>query len=94
MEFSRQEYWSGLLFPFPDDLPDPEIDFYHLSHQGSLSTLKDNVSEMVFIDHFAGILPLSLKKWLLAKAPLMMLSFLKIIRCQFRKVDLINGHIF
>ena len=24
MEFSRQEYWSGLPFP-PVDLPDPEI---------------------------------------------------------------------
>ena len=23
MEFSRQEYWSGLPFPFPGDLPDP-----------------------------------------------------------------------
>ena len=23
--FSRQEYWSGLLFPFPEDLPDPGI---------------------------------------------------------------------
>ena len=23
MGFSRQEYWSGLLFPFPGDLPDP-----------------------------------------------------------------------
>ena len=23
MEFSRQEYWSGLLFPPPSDLPDP-----------------------------------------------------------------------
>ena len=22
MEFSRQEYWSGLPFPFPGDLPD------------------------------------------------------------------------
>ena len=21
MEFSRQEYWSGLAFPFPGDLP-------------------------------------------------------------------------
>ena len=21
--FSRQEYWSGLLFPSPGDLPDP-----------------------------------------------------------------------
>ena len=26
MEFSRQEYWSGLLFPSPEDLPDPGIE--------------------------------------------------------------------
>ena len=25
MEFSRQEYWSGLPFPSPGDLPDPRI---------------------------------------------------------------------
>ena len=25
MEFSRQEYWSGLPVPSPGDLPDPEI---------------------------------------------------------------------
>ena len=25
MEFSKQEYWSGLPFPSPGDLPDPEI---------------------------------------------------------------------
>ena len=24
--FSRQEYWSGLLFPSPGDLPDPGIE--------------------------------------------------------------------
>ena len=44
MEFSRQEYWSGLRFPFPGDLPDPGFDpgllhceqiLYHLSRQGS-----------------------------------------------------------
>jgi len=23
MEFPRQEYWSGLPFPFPEDFPDP-----------------------------------------------------------------------
>ena len=42
MEFSRQEYWSGLPFPSPGDLPDPRIeprspslqaDIYHLSHR-------------------------------------------------------------
>ena len=31
MGFSRQEYWSGLPFPTPADLP------YHLNHQGSPS---------------------------------------------------------
>ena len=26
MGFSRQEYWSGLSFPSPGDLPDPVIE--------------------------------------------------------------------
>ena len=26
MEFSRPEYWSGLLFPSPGDLPNPGIE--------------------------------------------------------------------
>ena len=26
MEFSRQEYWSGLPFPFPEGLPDPGVE--------------------------------------------------------------------
>ena len=43
MEFSRQEYSSGLPFPPPGDLPDPGIELglphcrqmlYRLSHQG------------------------------------------------------------
>ena len=42
MGFSRQEYWSGLPFPSPGDLPNPGIDpslwhcrqiLYHLIHQ-------------------------------------------------------------
>ena len=40
MGFSRQEYWSGLPFPSPGDLPNPGIEprhrrqmLYHLSHQ-------------------------------------------------------------
>ena len=48
MGFPRQEYWSGLPFPPPSDLPDPGIkpvppaapalqaDSLPLSHQGSL----------------------------------------------------------
>ena len=27
MEFYRQEYWSGLPFPSPGDLPNPRIQF-------------------------------------------------------------------
>ena len=33
MELSRQEYWSGVLFPTPGDLPDPGIEYFlHLLH--------------------------------------------------------------
>ena len=44
MEFSRQEYWSWLLFPPPGDLPNPESNpcllsllplLYHWHHQDS-----------------------------------------------------------
>ena len=44
MGFSRQEYWSGLPFPSPGDLPNPGLNpgllhcrqtLYRLSHQGS-----------------------------------------------------------
>ena len=43
MEFSRKEYWSGLPFPSPGDLPDPgmelgsptlQADSLHLSLKG------------------------------------------------------------
>ena len=46
MELSRQEYWSGLLFPSPGNLPHPGTEagsaalremLYQLSHQGYLS---------------------------------------------------------
>ena len=44
MGFPRQEFWSGLLFPSPGDLPDPgieptfpalQVDSLQLNHQGS-----------------------------------------------------------
>ena len=52
MEFSRQEYWSGLPFPSPGDLPNPGAlhcrqTVYHLSHQGSP---KETVSIIVNMD--------------------------------------------
>ena len=33
MGFSRQEYWSGLPFPSPRDLPNPGIKFVSLALQ-------------------------------------------------------------
>ena len=38
MGFSRQEYWSGLPFPSPGDLPDPGIE------PGSLSLQADTLT--------------------------------------------------
>ena len=33
MEFCRQEYWSGLPFPSPGDLPNPGIEPWSLALQ-------------------------------------------------------------
>ena len=38
MGFSRQEYWSGLPFPFPGDLPKPGIKSMSLPLAGGLFT--------------------------------------------------------
>ena len=39
MGFSRQEYWSGLPFPSPGDLPDPETNQEEKSHGWKQGTL-------------------------------------------------------
>ncbi|KAI4547842.1 hypothetical protein MG293_000172 [Ovis ammon polii] len=39
-EFSRQEYWRGLPFPSPGDLPDPGIKSVSLTSPESAGTLK------------------------------------------------------
>ena len=39
MEFSRQEYWSGLSFPFPEDLPNLRLKPWAPAlHAGSLTS--------------------------------------------------------
>ena len=38
MEFPRQEYWSGLPFPSPGDLPDPGIEPVSLALAGIFFT--------------------------------------------------------
>ena len=37
--FSRQEYWSGLLFPSPRNLPDPGIELPSLAIAGRFFTI-------------------------------------------------------
>ena len=53
MGFPRQEYWSGLPFPFPRDLSDPgiqptspalQVDSLLLSQQGGPSNAWESVS--------------------------------------------------
>ena len=38
MGFPRQEYWSGLPFPPPGDLPDPGIELMNLALAGRFFT--------------------------------------------------------
>ena len=58
MEFPRQEYWSGLPFPSPEDLPNPGIkllspalwvDSLPLSHLGSPIHIEKYLFIMVII---------------------------------------------
>ena len=60
LEFSRQEYWSGLPFPSPGDLPNPGIEpgllhcrqmLYHLSHEESLRTLEEGLNHLHYLHH-------------------------------------------
>ena len=60
--FSRQEYWRGLPFPSPGDLPDPGVEpvspalaggFFTPSHQGSplsMSVCPNSSSQVSAID--------------------------------------------
>ena len=55
MEFRRKEYWNGLPFPTPGDLPDPGIEprslalaggFFTLSHLGSITPAYFNLHSL------------------------------------------------
>ena len=43
MEFFRQEYWNGLPFPTPGDLPDPGIELMSLVSPGLAGGVFDTV---------------------------------------------------
>ena len=55
MEFSRQEYWSGLPFPPPGDIPDPGIEPMSLvspAMAGFFTTAPPTVTELKSRDYF------------------------------------------
>ena len=57
MEFSRQEYWCGLFFPSPGDLPDPVIESVSLvspALAGGFSTTRATLETHVFSDGTVG----------------------------------------
>ena len=60
MGFSRQEYWSGLPFPSPGDLPNPRIEPRSLALQAhslpSESPEKPSVNVHIFFFRFFSII--------------------------------------
>ena len=46
MGFSKQEYWSGLPFPSPGDLPDPEIKLVSPALEGMFFTTKSEAAAL------------------------------------------------
>ena len=67
MGFSRQEYWIGLPFPSPGDLPDPGMNpgllhcgktLYPLSHQGSPRATQMYMAKLWF-EFLSDTLPIS-----------------------------------
>ena len=50
MVFSRQEYWGGLPFPSPGDLPNPGIKLRSPTLQADVSR-SELLGNMIFVDN-------------------------------------------
>ena len=50
MRFSRQEYWRGLPFPSPGDLPDPGIEPATPTLAGGFCTTEPPMKPIIGID--------------------------------------------
>ena len=55
MGFPRQEYWSGLLFPSPGDLPDPGIKLVSLALAGRFFTSSHGEAHEYYAEIFKTI---------------------------------------
>ena len=53
MGFSKQEYWSGLPFPSPEDLPNPGIEHRSPSLQADSLLFKLQESFLVQTSHIS-----------------------------------------
>ena len=71
MRFSRQEYWSGLPFPPPGDLPDPGIEpasptlqagSLSMSHQGRATEALGDQDSHVWQSPWVGKIPWKRKR--------------------------------
>ena len=56
IEHSRQEYWSGLPFSSPKDLPDPGIKIGSLALQADSLPFKPPEKLYILILHISGII--------------------------------------
>ena len=68
MGFSRQEYWSGLPFPSPGDLPDPGIEPRSPALQTDALTSEPPIRHQ----NCCFYLPSSILKWLHKNSPILM----------------------
>ena len=68
MEFSRQEYWSGLLFPSLEDLLDLEIEPTSPELAGRFFTKEPQGSPSIYYSLVQGVSSVHLlKRWLIRK---------------------------
>ena len=52
MEFSRQEYWSGLPFPSPGDFPEPVIEPASPALSGGFFTIEPSEKPSLNISYY------------------------------------------
>ena len=57
MEFSREEYWSGLPFPSPGDLPDPGTECMSPALTGGFFTTSANREATSYLDFLFCVSP-------------------------------------
>ena len=69
--FPRQEYWSGLSFPFPGDIPDPVIELESPAWRADSSPQSHLGSPLLFIDFICSSVSLLIpSSWFIPPPPL------------------------